>query len=579
MDDLFDWKRGKQPDYSAVMVWRQRQIMAMLKDKRMIKGAYEFYAENPAEFIAHWCDTYDPRNAGTDVPTTLPLILFQRQREFIDFLHQCLLAEQGGLVEKCRDVGATWCACAFSVWLWLFWPGASIGWGSRKEDLVDRIGDPDSIFEKLRRLIRGLPAVLLPEGFSDRDHMAFMKIVNPQSDASITGEVGDNIGRGGRKLIYLKDESAHYEHADLIEAALTDNTRVQIDISSVHGIGNVFYNKRHAGLDWLPGMEMVSGRTHVFVFDWRDHPQKDQAWHDERKAKMASEGLLHIFYQEIERNYAASVEGLIIQPEWVQAAVDAHIKLRKLGWDWTDDGGWMAALDVADGGGDTNALTKRQGRVLKFAEEWGERDTGATARRAIQLVEANRPLLVQYDSIGVGAGVKAETNRIAVDEKKMPRGIHFVSWNAGGQVQRPESRVVPGDKQSPLNKDFFSNLKAQGWFHLGRCFEKTYDAITHGTKYPIDELISLDSRMPRLRQIEKELCQVTASKGAKLKMVVDKTPDGAKSPNIGDSVMMNYFPQPGPIIVSDKLMDAVRQRSVVSARNVYARSIGRSMQR
>ena len=52
-----------------------------------------------------------------------------------------------------------------------------------------------------------------------------MRIVNPQTGASITGESGDNIGRGGRKLCYFKDESAWYERPEKIEAALADNTR------------------------------------------------------------------------------------------------------------------------------------------------------------------------------------------------------------------------------------------------------------------------------------------------------------------------------------------------------------------
>jgi hypothetical protein len=47
--------------------------------------------------------------------------------------------ETGGLVEKSRDMGATWLAVSFSVWLFLFVPGATVGWGSRKEALVDRI--------------------------------------------------------------------------------------------------------------------------------------------------------------------------------------------------------------------------------------------------------------------------------------------------------------------------------------------------------------------------------------------------------------------------------------------------------
>jgi hypothetical protein len=78
----------------------------------------------------------------------------RRQREFIEFLYACLQAPAHGLVEKSRDMGATWLACAFSIWLWLFWKGAAIGWGSRKQPLVDQLGDPDSIFEKMQMLIR-----------------------------------------------------------------------------------------------------------------------------------------------------------------------------------------------------------------------------------------------------------------------------------------------------------------------------------------------------------------------------------------------------------------------------------------
>ena len=92
----------------------------------------------------------------------LPFILFQRQRDLVQFLLACLEGETNGLIEKCRDVGATWVCCAFSVWLWLYWPGVAVGWGSRKEQLVDKLGDPDSIFEKMRMIILGLPREFLP---------------------------------------------------------------------------------------------------------------------------------------------------------------------------------------------------------------------------------------------------------------------------------------------------------------------------------------------------------------------------------------------------------------------------------
>ncbi|MEJ0050913.1 MAG: hypothetical protein WDN02_06875 [Methylovirgula sp.] len=381
------------------------------------------------------------------------------------------MGQESGLVEKCGDMGATWICCAISVWLWLFWPGSSVGWGSRKEQLVDKIGDPDSIFEKMRMIVRYLPREFWPLGFKPDDHMTYMKFVNPVSGATITGEAGDNIGRGGRKLIYFKDESAHYERPEKIEAALADNTRVQIDISSVNGLGNVFYRRREAGVDWVPGAEIAHGRTNVFVMDWRDHPAKTEAWYAQRKRKAEDDGLQHVFAQEVDRNYAAAVDGIIIPAEWVKAAIGAH---EKLGCD--DTGGWAAGLDVADGGGDRNALAKRKGSILKSAEEWGERDTGMTARRAVSSCDGLGSIELQYDSIGVGSGVKAETNRLA-DEGLLPGQITIMPWGASETPIDPDGHVEPDDENTPLNKDFYGNLKAQAWWRLRRRFERTWRAL------------------------------------------------------------------------------------------------------
>lgn len=530
------------PDYVSVLAKRQSRLLKLRAKPELIVGAREYYRTRPIEFIEHWVDTYDPRNAGSDRPARLPFILFKRQREFVEFLLACLMGDASGLVEKCRDMGATWVCCAFSVWLWLFWPGVAIGWGSRKEILVDKLGDPDSIFQKMRMIIEGLPKEFWPAGFGPRDHMSYMKIVNPETGATITGEAGDNIGRGGRKRIYFKDESAHYERPELIEAALGDNTRVQIDISSVNGIGNVFYRRRESGKDWAPGQEIEKSVANVFVMDWRDHPAKDQPWYDARHEKAKNEGLLHVHAQEVDRNYAASVEGVIIPADWVKAAIDAHEKLG-----FTDDGMWMAALDVADGGMDANALLKRKGVVLKHIEKWGEVDTGKTTRRAIATCEDHGSIELQYDCIGVGSGVKAEANRLREDPETADkvRPIRFIPWNAGAAVVDPEERVIKNDKNSPLNKDFYGNFKAQAWWDARRRFEKTHRAIHEGIAYPADELISLPSDLPLLRELEKELSQPTRDRDSKLRLIVNKTPDGTRSPNLADALVMLYFPAKG----------------------------------
>lgn len=521
-------------DPVRVLAWRQKQVLTLRSKPNLIGGAFAYYANHPVDFINHWCDTYDPRKAGDGGQSRGPLVLFQRQDDLVEMLLACIREEAPALIEKSRDMGATWVCCAFSVWLWLFWPGAAIGWGSRKEQLVDKLGDPDSIFEKMRMLINGLPPEFLPRKFNPKEHMAYMRIVNPETGSTITGEAGDNIGRGGRKLIYFKDESAHYERPEKIEAALADTTRVPVDISSVNGIGNVFYRKREAGELWLG--KVVPGRTQVFIMDWRDHPAKNDAWYQERKSRAEQEGLQHIFAQEVDRDYSAAVDGILIQRDWVQAAIDAHLKLNL-----PETGLWSSALDVADGGGDTNAQSQRQGVILRELDEWGARDTAQTARRAIANVANRGRIELQYDCIGVGAGVKGEVNNLE-EAGRLPKGVRLIPWNAGGAVLQPQGRVIPHDPDSPLNTDFYTNLKAQGWWELRNRFYRTWRAVTEGAEYDPDSLISLDSRLKRLRQLEKELCQVTASRGAKLKLVIDKTPPGTKSPNLADAVMMDFWP-------------------------------------
>lgn len=528
-----------EPNYPDIINDRARKLSLLLDDLKLQIGAKEYYKTRPVEFINDWAITYDPRKSNTEGQSAwMPFILFERQEQFVDFLYSCWKEKQSGLVEKSRDMGATWLSCAFSVWMWLFIPGTAIGWGSRKEQLVDKIGDPDSIFQKIRLIIEYIPKVFLPKGFTNQFHSSYMKLINPENGNTITGEAGDNIGRGGRKSIYFKDESAHYERPESIEAALGDNTDVQIDISSVHGNANVFARRRRAGIEWEPDKEIPIGKTRVFVMDWKHHPLKDQTWYETRRQKYEEEGLLHIFAQEVDRDYATAVEGLLIPSVWVKSSIDAHIKLglEKV----ADLGGVSVALDVADEGGDTNACSVKKGIILYRVDEWRQGDTGQSAQKAIQICREEKSREMIYDCVGVGAGVKAEVNN-------MQRTLHntikiiFSPWNGGSSVIRPEERVNAGDMESPKNKDFYKNLKAQAWWNLRRRFEKTYQAIVNGKEYKTDELISISSKLPLLHKLEMELSQQTYNHQMG-KIIVDKKPEGNKSPNLADSVCMLYFP-------------------------------------
>jgi len=526
------------PDYKSVYAWRVRQIGLFQSNSDMIKGAIEYYKNRPLEFINDWVDTYDPRKRGNQ-SKWMPFILFERQAQYLKFLDQCYDQEEHGLVEKCRDGGLTWLSAAWSIHKFLFQPDIAIGWGSRVQDLVDKLGDNSSIFEKMRSILRRLPKCFLPSGWNPTDHMLYMRLINPSNGSTIIGETGDNIGRGGRTSIYFKDEAAHFQRPELVQAALDDNTKVQIDISSVNGLGNVFHRKREAGVDWVPGKSIEPGYTRIFVFDWSDHPEKTQNWYDQRRAKAEREGMLTKFAQEVDRDYAASVSNTLIPMEWIEAAVDAHVKL---GFD--DSGAWGGGLDIGDSeDGDRNGQVIKKGVVLRYADEWVARDPGVTARRSISDAKRFPGIEVQYDCIGIGTNVKSEYNRLIEDGLIASTDVVFIPWGASAATLHPLDNVVEDDPNSPLNKDFFQNLKAQAWWSLRLRFLKTWQIINDPTiKHDPSELISLDSTIPLIRQIKKELAQVQSKQSGSLKMMIDKKPEGTKSPNLADAIVMAYHP-------------------------------------
>ena len=537
------------PSYTHGMVDRYKRCyrtrIRLLTKWKDDPGTYdvcrELYRRDPVTFINTWLTTYDPRNAPRGLPALLPFILFERQTEMVAFITQCLAHEADGVIDKSREVGATWVACAWSVWAWLFMDNISIGWGSLLERNVDAGANPSSIFEKMRILIRNLPPQLLPADYATR----YMHIVNHDRSNLIQGEGGDNIGRGGRNLIYFVDEAAHLARPERIEAALSANTRTRVLMSTVKAGAVVFDAKVETGIPWQDNQPMANDRANVFVFDWSDNPMMTQDEYDAKRAKYAREGMLHVFRQEYDRDASGSLVDQIIAKGWIEAATDAHLAIPAL-----SQGAYMGSLDVADEGGDFSALSIRKGLTLKHLERWDE-DTQRTTRRAIRIVTPYLPkegrlrvanFQLQYDSVGVGAGVKGEANRLA-EEGLLPDNIEFVPWNAGSAVILPDENVIPGDRDSPTNADHYANLKAQAVWSLRNRFEKTYQVRVNDEDFPADELISISSDIPQevRRQLVKELCGLRRRPTSNLKEGIDKMGSG-RSPDLGDSVVQLYFP-------------------------------------
>lgn len=376
----FDWKT---PDYGPIFEARTERLGRLREDPAMLNGLLVYYADHPADFINDWGMTFDPRNAEVGLPSTVPFLLFPKQREFVEWLRNLWLGREDGLAEKSRDMGVSWLCVAFAVWMWRFHPGTVVGFGSRKEEYVDRLGDPKSLFWKVRQFIDLLPVEFRPTGFEGKAHAPFMRITNPENGAAIIGEAGDNIGRGNRTSIYFKDESAFYERPELIDAALSQTSNCKVDVSTPNGAGNPFYRKRKGG------------RLKVFTFHWKDDPRKGEDWYAKQQADLDPV----VLAQEVDINYEASVTDAFIPGALVDAAMS-----RGPG-DLEAMGPVKWGLDVARFGDDKSVLTKRRGRVCMPLQEWQGIDTMALANEVWAQAKAEKPDQIAVDVIGVGAGV------------------------------------------------------------------------------------------------------------------------------------------------------------------------------
>ncbi|MBX3653208.1 MAG: TerL protein [Ramlibacter sp.] len=404
----FDWKK---PDYAPVYAERTARLERLRSDPALLAGVKAHYAaDNPVDFINDWGMTFDPRNAEIGLPTTVPFLLFPKQEEFIAWLLDLWRGREDGLAEKSRDMGVSWLCVAFACWMLLFKPGSVVGFGSRKEEYVDDLNDPKSLFWKARAFIKLLPIEFRPEGWDEKKHAPFMTISNPESGAVIVGEAGDNIGRGNRTSIYFKDESAFYQRPDAIDAALSQTSNCKVDVSTPNGEGNPFARKRKGG------------RVKVFTFHWKQDPRKGQEWYDKQVRDLDPV----VLAQEVEISYSASVSNAYIPSTYVveaQARGPADVE---------PSGPVRLGVDVARFGDDKTALTARDNRIVYPQVVWGKLDTMQTAGKVKDFVltwnEANpsRPIeQIAVDVIGIGAGVVDRLNEF--DEL---RGIQIVGVNS-----------------------------------------------------------------------------------------------------------------------------------------------------
>lgn len=240
---------------------------------------------------------------------------------------------------------------------------------------------------------------------------------------------------------------------------------------------------------------------------------------------------LHIWEGECNADY----EDSIIQPEWVDAAIDAH---KKLGF--KPQGVRVLGFDPADEGSDAKAAVFRHGVVVKKLAQWKDGDVGDATEKAYEMAHELRCTDFVYDGIGIGTHVKVEMR------KKDPASkIEILGFISGETPRDAQSKYIDGR----LNRDVFKNLRAQWYWHLRDRFELTYRAVVKKEYIDPDKLVSLSSECEHLSVLKSELSRIRRKRGTSNTQVQIESKQDMKrrsmpSPNLADALMMCFANKP-----------------------------------
>lgn len=516
---------------------QKREALALLEQKARLTqereererieaeaGGWEAEKAKCAADPLYWFDkyawTYDPRLVGKPGGAFVRFILWPKQREFITWLLARVDAAEEGLGEKSRDVGVTYLCGGFALWAWLFRPGFKSTFGSRKVDFVDKKDDPDSIFAKIRIMLYRQPEQFLPKEFNRTRHDNYMRITNPETGSVITGEGGEDMGRGGRSSMYVVDEAAFVANAETVEKALSGNTDCVIWVSSVNGMGNLFARKRHSIL-----------KPHqVFRLHWRDDPRKTEEW---AAAKEASFSDPTTWASEYDIDYSASVEGICIPAIWVESAK----RLAALEPRLTPSNQGVTGLDVGAGKSKSVAITRR-GPIVAKPEARGDPDTTETAHWGLAVAKDHGAAFLSFDAPGVGAGVAStlKHNQVA--------GLTVSAVNTG---LPPTQRRWPDGRTS---EEMFGNSKAEVWWLCRTALQRSHEHVAfldgkpNGVEHPLTDLLALPSGDKDSDTLNLQLSLVKWERNERGKIVIEQKKAlarrGISSPDYADALMLTF---------------------------------------
>lgn len=241
--------------YRANLAFRRDMVKAGCEEEETADDLWAMCARDPLFYFNTFVWTFDPRKS----PPVIPFITYPYQDDAFRRMFG-VLGQEDLLIEKSRDMGASWMCLLVFQHQWHFREMQSFLCVSRNEDYVDKKGNPKSLFWKLDLVLSNLPPWLRPMVKRSGLHLE-----NLENGSAIDGEstTGD-VGRGDRRRAVLLDEFAAFgvDEGYKALAATGDATPCRIFNSTPQGTGNAFYDMHETD-------EVAKIRLH-----WSQHPEK-----------------------------------------------------------------------------------------------------------------------------------------------------------------------------------------------------------------------------------------------------------------------------------------------------------------
>jgi hypothetical protein len=231
-------------DPEGNLLWRKAVAKRANEDPEFAAAMRQACKEDILFWINGFIWTYDPRRKPF---AKLPMITYDFQDKAILKLVDAISKGRDLLLEKSRDMGASWICLLVFLWFWMFRPLQSFLVGSRVENYVDQKGNPKSLFWKLDFALDCLPWWMRPKIERTKMHL-----FNVETCSVIDGESTTiDFSRGDRRTAILLDEFAAVEFGQGVLFATRDATNCRIVNSTHQGTGTAYYSLSRTNIDKL----------------------------------------------------------------------------------------------------------------------------------------------------------------------------------------------------------------------------------------------------------------------------------------------------------------------------------------